>query len=335
MTTRPLERQPIFWSYASSGVAFGIKDNAFSYLLLLYANQVLGVPGYLASLAMGIAMLWDAVSDLVLGHWSDKTSSRLGRRHPFMYAALLLLPLSFYNLFNPLIALDGSNAFAFVLVMALLIRTATTLFEVPSLALLPDLESEYNRRSKWLALRHAFSWYGANGLHTLNFFFWVGAYGNTAPTGYAIYGTVGAVLIALAILVSTFGTQRVAAALPRPQETMRWREVGREMRQMLQSVRNRSFVALLGYGLSVGVAGGLGAALYLYNTSFFFAFSGPQIATTRPRRDAGAGSGSVGSAVLWPPLRQEEGRHRQHPRLLVGLPHSVRPPADGLVAGAR
>ena len=52
------------------------------------------------------------------------------------------------------------------------------------------------------------------------------------------------------------------------------------MRQILQSVRNRSFVALLGYGLSVGIAGGLGAALYLYNTSFFFAFSGPQIATT-------------------------------------------------------
>ena len=87
---------------------------------------------------------------------------------------------------------------------------------MPSLALLPDLESEYNRRSKWLALRHAFSWYGANGLHTLNFFFWVGAYGNTAPTGYAIYGTVGAVLIALAILVSTLGTQTCGGGAAAP-----------------------------------------------------------------------------------------------------------------------
>ena len=76
----PLERKPIFWFYGSASVAYGIKDNAFSYLLLIFANQVLGIPGYLASLALAIAMVWDAVSDLLLGHWSDKTSSRLGRR---------------------------------------------------------------------------------------------------------------------------------------------------------------------------------------------------------------------------------------------------------------
>ena len=33
-------------------MAYGIKNNAFSYLLLIYANQVLGIPGYLASLAL-------------------------------------------------------------------------------------------------------------------------------------------------------------------------------------------------------------------------------------------------------------------------------------------
>ena len=36
-------------------------------LLLIYANQVLGLPGYKASIALAIAMLWDAVSDLFLG----------------------------------------------------------------------------------------------------------------------------------------------------------------------------------------------------------------------------------------------------------------------------
>ena len=280
MSTVALERRPIFWFYGSASLAYGIKNNAFSYLLLIYANQVLGVPGYLASLALAIAMLWDAASDLLLGHWSDKTSSRLGRRHPFMYAAFFLLPFTFYGLFNPLIELNEENTFLYILVMALLIRTGTTLFEVPSTALLPDLETDYDRRNKWLALRYAFGWYGGNGIHTINFMWWVGGYGVAVQTGYSIYGAVGALLIAAAIVVSSLGTQREAAAMPKPLEPFRFREIGREIGQIFQSVKNRNFAALFFYGLLTGIAAGLGTALYLYNTTYFFAFTGPMIAFT-------------------------------------------------------
>ncbi|MGA1371975.1 MAG: MFS transporter [Pseudomonadales bacterium] len=276
----PLERRPVFWFYGSAAIAYGVKDNAFSYLLLIFANQVLGVPGYLASLALAIAMLWDAVSDLLLGHWSDKTRSRFGRRHPFMYAALLVLPAAFYALFNPVVDVSGASAFWYILVLALVIRTGTTLFEVPSTALLPDLELDYDRRNQWLALRHGFGWYGGNGIHTVNFFFWVGAYGVAVPTGYGIYGVAGALLIAAAIAASALGTQRVAAALPPPEEPFRFRSFPRELGQIVESLRNRHFGALFFYGVTMGVAGGLGTALYLYNTTFFFGFTGPMIATT-------------------------------------------------------
>ena len=277
---KPLERQSIYWFYGSASLAYGIKNNAFSYLLLIYSNKVLGVPGYLASLALALAMVWDAVSDLLLGHWSDKTNHRLGRRHPFMYAAFLILPLAFYALFNPPVELDTTSAFWYILVMALLIRTGTTLFEVPSTALLPDLEQDYDRRNKWLALRYAFGWYGGNGIHTINFLFWVGAYGVTVQTGYSIYGSTGALIIAAAILLSAFGTQKKAASMPPPNESFRFRDIGREVGQIFQSIRNRNFAALFFYGLAVGIGTGLGTALYLYNTSYFFAFSGPQIAIT-------------------------------------------------------
>ena len=277
---KPLEKQPIFWFYGSAAMAYGIKNNAFSYLLLIYANQVLGVPGYLASIALAIAMLWDAVSDLLLGHWSDKTNSPLGRRHPFMYAALLVLPISFFGLFNPLIKLDHHNTFYYLLVMSIVIRTGTTLFEVPSTALLPDLEKHYDRRNKWLALRYAFGWYGGNGIHTINFIFWVGTYGVAVQTGYSIYGLAGALTIALVIVLSAVGTQARASAMPRPSEPFRFNEIASEIRQIFQSIRNRNFAALFFYGLIVGIAGGLGTALYLYNTTYFFGFSGHQIAMT-------------------------------------------------------
>jgi Na+/melibiose symporter-like transporter len=280
MTSGALEKNPVFWFYGSASMSYGIKNNAFSYLLLIYANQVLGVPGYLASTALAIAMIWDAVSDLLLGHWSDKTKSRLGRRHPFMYAAFFLLPLTFYGLFNPFIELNESNSFLYILVMAMLIRTGTTLFEVPSTALLPDLETDYDRRNKWLALRYAFGWYGGNGIHTINFWFWVGAYGVTVSTGYEIYGAVGALVIAAVILASSLGTQRIASTLPEPEEAFKFSEISKEVGQIFQSVKNRNFAALFFYGLAVGVAGGLGMALYLYNTTYFFGFTGKMIAVT-------------------------------------------------------
>ena len=278
------ERNPLLWFYGSASLAFGIKNNAFSYLLLPFTTQVLGMPGYVAASALGIAMIWDAVSDLVLGHWSDKTSSRLGRRHPFMYAALFLLPLSFWGVFNPMVEMTEAMQFWYVLVFAILIRTATTLVEVPSAAQLPELESQYERRNRWLSVRHAFGWMGGNGLHTVNFFLWVGHYGMSVHTGYAIYAWVGATLIAISILVSSLGTQKYFAALPRPEKTMTGNGVidvlKHAVKELAQSLSNKNFAVLFFNGLLTGIAGGMLAALYLYNTNYFFGFTGTQIAMT-------------------------------------------------------
>src|SRR5690606_38229786 len=62
------------------------KTFAFNTFLLLYYNQVLGLPALYVSAAMFVAVLVDAVTDPIVGSYSDRFRSRLGRRHPFMYA---------------------------------------------------------------------------------------------------------------------------------------------------------------------------------------------------------------------------------------------------------
>ncbi len=275
-----LWKRPVYWYYGFAALAFGIKNNAFSYLLLIYANQVLGIPGYVAAWALAIAILWDAVSDLLLGHLSDKTRSALGRRHPYMYVSLVILPLSFFALFNPVIEVDQGSAVVFLVVVMLLIRTGTTLFEMPSIALLPELEKDYDRRNSWLALRHAIGWYGGTGIHAINFAFWVGAYGLASQTGYALYGLYGALAMTVVILVSTLGTQRAAMSMSQPAEPFRWSVIVQEIRQIYTSLNNRNFGAIFFYSILIGVAIGLSNALYLYSTTYFFAFTGDQIALT-------------------------------------------------------
>ncbi len=281
-------KRPVVWFYGIGSIAYGIKNNAFSYLLLIFANQVLGIPAVYASLALAIAMLWDAMSDPLIGHWSDKTNSALGRRHPFMYASLAIFPLSFFALFTPVITVSAEDALLFgmssawwyVLVLAILIRTATTLFEVPNSALLPELENDYDRRNSWLMLRHGFGWWGGNGYHCINFFFFLGTWGYVSHTGYSVYGTVGAIIIALVIIISATGTQKVASSFPRPRETFKFSALYTEVKQIVEAVWDRNFAAIFFYGLISAIAGGLGTALYIYLTAYFFAFSPVQVATT-------------------------------------------------------
>ena len=87
--------------YGLGSVAFGVKDNGFAFFLLLYYNQVLGLPEALVGLGILIALMVDAVVDPVIGYLSDHLRSRWGRRHPFMYAAAIPVGVSYYLLWSP------------------------------------------------------------------------------------------------------------------------------------------------------------------------------------------------------------------------------------------
>jgi len=154
-----------FWTklfYGSGSTAFGIKETAFSFFLLLYYNQVLGLDPFLTGLALALAVAIDAVSDLAVGYLSDNWRSKLGRRHPFMYVAILPVATTFYFLWNPpAVALEEqSTLFMYLVFMAVLVRSCLTLYEVPNAAQGPELTKDYHDRTKLMAFRYFFTWMG-------------------------------------------------------------------------------------------------------------------------------------------------------------------------------
>ncbi len=64
------------WSYAVGNVPFSVKEAAFANFVVFYYTQVNGLSGSLAGLAMFFALTWDAISDPVVGSWSDNFRSR-------------------------------------------------------------------------------------------------------------------------------------------------------------------------------------------------------------------------------------------------------------------
>ena len=72
-----------------------VKFISYELFVLFFYSQVLGLPGTLTGLAILLSMIVDAVTDPVVGSWSDSIRSRLGRRHLPMLAAVLPVGLFF------------------------------------------------------------------------------------------------------------------------------------------------------------------------------------------------------------------------------------------------
>ncbi|MGH6996774.1 MAG: MFS transporter, partial [Phenylobacterium sp.] len=87
--------------YGLGAAANIIKQRGITTFLLLFYNQVVGLPPAMVSTAIMIALIFDAFVDPMVGQISDNTRSKWGRRHPFMYAAALPVAIAFYMIWNP------------------------------------------------------------------------------------------------------------------------------------------------------------------------------------------------------------------------------------------
>ncbi len=270
-------------AYGFGAAAYGIKDGGFSYFLLLFYSQVIGLDARLVGLAITIALVVDAISDPIVGYWSDNLRSRWGRRHPFMYASALPVALTYFLIWNPPAGWPEASLFWYLLGLAVLIRTAITLYETPSTALAPELATDYVQRSSLLGWRYYFGWTGGNLMTVVNFAVLFPMFATaTIPNGqfnrdaYQLYGIIASVLIFTAIMVSSLGTHGRIAHLrqPPPRRDISLRTVFREI---FETLANRSFIALFGAAMVGAVATGLSASLSFYFSAYFWGFSPPQI----------------------------------------------------------
>jgi len=263
-------------AYGAGAVAYGIKDNGFAVFLLIFYNQVMGLPANLVGLAVMVALVIDAFIDPVIGHLSDRTNTRWGRRHPWLYASILPVGLSWFMLWHPP-AWGETAMLVYLTCAAILVRTAIALNEVPSLAMLPEITQDYHERTDVIRYRFLFGW--AGGLLLL--FLAYGVF--LAPTpdqpagllrreGYDAYAWAGVILMTLAILTVSLGTHR---ALARPPAKLPPRlPLAEELKAMRRTLRNRAFLTLMGAGVFAYANQGLNFATSTYMQTYVWEFPG-------------------------------------------------------------
>jgi Na+/melibiose symporter-like transporter len=267
--------------YGFGSVAYGVKDNGFSYFLLLYYNQVLGLPAEWVGAAIMLSLVFDAISDPIVGYSSDNLHSRWGRRHPFMYGSVVPVALSYYLLWNPPGGLGQGALFAYFLALAILVRTFITFYEIPSSSLVAELTDDYDERTSMLSYRYFFGWWGGLTMAVIAWFLLLRPtpehpVGQLNPEGWQSYGLVASCVIVFAILVSAIGTHRHIPFLRQPPEKRPF-SARRAARELKETLSNRSFLVLFISGIFAAMATGLITSLNIYFTTYFWELKPTQI----------------------------------------------------------
>ncbi len=278
--------RPSLWTkfaYGFGAVAFGVKNNGFDYFVLIFYSQVIGIDARLVGLAITMALIVDAVLDLALGYWSDNLHSRWGRRHPFMYIAAIPVAATYFLLWNPPAGWSEQALFLYLLGLAVTVRVFIAVYEVPSSAMAAELSMDYDQRNSLLSWRYYFGWTGGNAMSVMNFmvifpYFMTAAIenGQFNRDAYEVYGVVASALMLLAILVSAVGTHSRIAHMPPapPKRTIKLETI---LKEISETLANRSFAAIFGAGMLFGVGTGMYASLAFYFSAYFFGFTPQQI----------------------------------------------------------
>ena len=263
--------------YGIGSIAEGVKETAFNVFLLFYYNNVLGLPGTWVGAAIFLALCIDAFTDPLMGVISDNTRSRLGRRHPYMYLAVLPVALSFALLFAPPDDLSHPALFCWLLGFSVLLRVSLTLYAVPSNAMAAEMTADYDERTEIIGIRFLFGWLAGLGAAVVGFTAFFnegpgGVDGRMQASAYAEFALYCAIFAGLAILLCAWGTRDVARLNPHAPDARR------SLRADFAVVwANRSFRALIISAIFSSSAWGYINAVGYYVNTYFWGLDGDQL----------------------------------------------------------
>jgi GPH family glycoside/pentoside/hexuronide:cation symporter len=207
--------------YSVGSLVTGAFGTVPGLLLLPYLTDTLAVPAVAAGLLVLLPKAWDVVFNPIAGRISDRTTTRIGARRPYLLAGGIAVAITFAAIFaGPDTASVAFNGL-YVALTFLLCATAFAFFQVPYNAMPAEITQgpeERTRLTAWriavLAIAILISGAGAPGVRD--------AVGGIA--GYRVMGIVVGVLILLGAIGVFFGTAKAPVAAPMPSAPT-WRAV--------------------------------------------------------------------------------------------------------------
>jgi GPH family glycoside/pentoside/hexuronide:cation symporter len=219
---------------------YGIGDTGFSLTLTIvgayfaiFLTDVVGVSATTAAIAIFIGRSWDYINDPLIGHISDRTRSRWGRRRPFLLFGALPFALAFTLMWiKPPFQGDVPLAIYYAVVYVIFDAAATFVY-MPYFALTPDLTEDYDERTALTSYRMFFSIFGSLVAFTIPLMI-IGAFKPENAARVFSMGILFAVISALPLLLVFFNTRERQDYQEQAQSSL--------VKSLRAALKNRPFV---------------------------------------------------------------------------------------------
>jgi GPH family glycoside/pentoside/hexuronide:cation symporter len=120
-------------------------------------NSFLGIPIAIAGAVTTAVLVFDIISDPIIGYFSDKTVSRFGRRAPWMLIGSVVLALAMIGLFAVPESFTINASLIWVIIFFLISTLGFTMVSIPYGAMAGEMTLDKKERSSMTAWRMAFA----------------------------------------------------------------------------------------------------------------------------------------------------------------------------------
>ena len=135
--------------------------------MVFYFQSVIFIPAIAISVIMGVARIWDAVNDPMMGTIVDSTNTKFGRYRPWVvFGSLANSIILFLLFFNPgfTTGMNGGTPsillYVYIAVMYILWGMTNTSADIPYWSMVPSFTTDPNERSILATIARAFSGIG-------------------------------------------------------------------------------------------------------------------------------------------------------------------------------
>lgn len=140
------------------GYSLSAAPTSFSFLLFMvmylkYATESLAASPAAVGTVFLIAKVLNALGDPMIGNWSDRTNTRMGRRRPWLFVGGPLAALFGYMAWAPPSPLAESALIGWIGVSIVGFYVAYSIFEVPHMALGAEISLTAGGRNRLFAWR--------------------------------------------------------------------------------------------------------------------------------------------------------------------------------------
>lgn len=279
MTEKDLKRKLAF---ASADIFGGGSFNIINFLYPGFLALTVGINPYWIGIIMLVARVWDAITDPLMGHISDRTKSKFGKRRIYLIFAAPFVLVSMYFLFFPYAFSSVALRIIAVLLSYLVFTTVQTSIMIPYYSLSSEISSDYQKRASYNSYRLGFSIFSSILCVAVPGII-VGMFGD-ASIGYQVMSLSFGLMFGLSVLVTgLFAREEIQTPVV---------ETKLSLKGIVQPLSLRPFRQYLGMFLVLQMLMAIMSGLFFFYVDFY-------ITKTQTAKGEGTMVGLIAAALMF------------------------------------